>query len=142
MKRWIVFLGIACLILGGMMLVNSCGGENETTMEEVGKDTQQALQSAADWTAEAAEDVYAQLKNGVENLQEELSGLRAEMPEKEEAQKEWNQQIDGLESRIDGLEQEISELRNKSGEVWEKAKKDIEQSIEEIREEINKLREK
>jgi hypothetical protein len=35
MKKWLVFFGIACLTLGGMGLVNSCGGENETNMEEV-----------------------------------------------------------------------------------------------------------
>ena len=142
MKGWLIVFGIVCLILSGMMLTNSCGGENETDMEDVREDTQQALQSAADWTEERAEEIYAQLKTGMEDLREELSGLQAEKPEKEETEGEWDQRINDLENQIDKLEQDISELQHQSGEAWEDAKKKIEQSIEKIREEINQLKEK
>lgn len=141
MKRLFLF-GCVGLTLAGILIFSSCAQEKEVDVEQIRQDTQESIQSAAEWIAEKAEEVYAEMKDGVQGLKADFDDLKNKTPEEKEAKEEWNQRVEDLEIRIDKLGEDLEEFRHKSGDAWENRKDELKQTMENIREEIKELKKK
>jgi len=136
-KKELLYLFFVILLMG---LFLSCGQDENGAMEEVKEETQEALDTASQWTQGQAQKIYQDLQAAVEDINEDLNDLKADPPKQEDVRSEWDKSIEQINKSIDQVKEQLSQLKDKSGEEWEKIKADIDKSLKQIQQEIQDLK--
>lgn len=119
-------------LLGAAILL-SCAGcveppvehtVRKVTADDVRRDTEKAVDTAAKAAAQAKEEFEVRLKSGLADVDAEIAKLREKgLSLKDEAKTRWNERMVDLEAKQEAARKQLDELGRSTGEAWDRLEK-------------------
>lgn len=130
----------APIIMSGMLViamcfVPSCGDstseKNGATLDDVQRQTDEALETAGEFLAEQRDKFINNTQQRLDELDEQVKGLRTKADDLgEDAQAQWRETKQDLESEMDALRAQLNEAKNVTGEAWTEVRTGLEKAAE------------
>jgi TolA-binding protein len=105
----------------------------KVTAEDVRRDTEKAVDTAAQAATRAKEDVQRRLRSGLAAMDEQIAKLRDKgLALKDEAKTRWNEKMADLKAKQESARKKLDELGTSTGEAWERLEKGAQSAWDEL----------
>jgi chromosome segregation ATPase len=106
----------------------------KVTTEDVRRDTEKAVDTAARAAAQAKEDFESRLKASLAEMEEQTERLHEKgRALKDEAKTRWNEKMAELEAKQKVARDKLDELRTSTGEAWGHVEKGAQAAWDDVR---------
>ena len=108
--------------------------EPKVTMQDVTKESKEALHTAMEYTEQKKEAYLQQIETELKAYDQKLDKLKAgAIGFKDEAKAEYNQQIALLEQKKKSASEKFNELKSASVETWDDVKSGMDKAVDELK---------
>lgn len=105
----------------------------KVTAEDVRRDTDKAVDTAAKAATQAKAEVQTRLTSGLAAMDAEIAKLREKgLALKDEAKTRWNEKMADLKAKQEAARKKLDELGTSTGEAWERLEKGAQSAWDEL----------
>lgn len=128
-------IGIVLSVIGIFLCVVACGESKQenVTSEDVKKETEEAYQTAVEYTAQQKEEIQAEMRRKLDDYKQKIEQLRAETETlSAEAKAEVKRRLEELRTKQQAAEQKLSQLKSSSGKAWNDIKQGLDRAVDDL----------
>lgn len=105
----------------------------KVTAEDVRRDTEKAVETAAKSATQAKDDFKTRLKSGLADMDTGIAKLREKgLALKDEAKTRWNEKMADLKAKQEAARKKLDELGTSTGEAWERLEQGAQSAWDEL----------
>jgi predicted RNase H-like nuclease (RuvC/YqgF family) len=128
-------IGIVLSVIGIFLCVVACGESKQenVTSEDVKKETEEAYQTAVEYTAQQKEEIQAEMRRKLDDYKQKIEQLRSETETlSAEAKAEVKRRLEELRTKQQAAEQKLSQLKSSSGKAWNDIKQGLDRAVDDL----------
>jgi hypothetical protein len=131
----LTFLAITVPLIVGLLMSAPCFAEekSDTTVSDIKKKTEQAVETAKKYTAEKRQVYQKEMEAKLEDLSKRIGELKAKAgTATKDARAALDKQLEQLKSKQQDARKKLSELRASASSTWEKVKAKADVALQEL----------
>jgi hypothetical protein len=131
MKRSVGFVLLVSAL--ALLVLTGCAEKEETTAEDVKKETKEAVKTAQAYTEEQRAKYMAEMMDTLESYEEQIKELEMQARDMgDEARMAVEERLQTLREKRDNMSERLDEMRSASGDAWMEMKKGMDKAMDEM----------
>lgn len=131
MKRSVGFILLVSALT--LLVFAGCAEKEETTAEDVKKETKEAVETARAYTEEQRAKYMAEMMDKLESYEEQINELEMEARDTgDEARMAMEERLQTLRDKRDDMSERLDEMRSAGGDAWMEMKKGMDKAMDEM----------
>jgi len=131
MKRSVGFILLVSALT--LLVFAGCAEKEDTTAEDVKKETKEAVETARAYTEEQRAKYMAEMMDKLESYEEQINELEMEARDTgDEARMAMEERLQTLRDKRDDMSERLDEMRSAGGDAWMEMKKGMDKAMDEM----------